>query len=175
MPGNVMQRGLVMKQLTFICLPPPPPSFSSSASLNLNVSHYSVAMKTHLAAHLGTSDRCWQTSVYESVYMVLVCLSRVCICFHTVCMNHHIDWAEPPSVCRELDGARYLVIYARCLRAGGAQRDSCGTGSAITALGLFGVFPVVIPSKENSTFTCHFSFPKWARKQGRRGAPGPTR
>lgn len=36
---------------------------------------------------------------------------------------------------------------------------------SITALGLYSVFPVVIPSKENSTFTCHFSFPKWARKK----------
>ena len=56
------------------------------------------------------------------------------------------------------------------------QRDSCVTVEerSISALGLFSVFPVVIPSKENSTFTCHFSFPKWAEEQSRRGAPGPA-
>lgn len=54
------------------------------------------------------------------------------------------------------------------------KRQLCHWERSISALGLFGVFPVVILSKENSTFTCHFSFPTWAGKQGCWGAPGPT-
>lgn len=52
------------------------------------------------------------------------------------------------------------------------KRQLCHREKSITALGLYSVFPVVM-SKENSTFTCHFSFPKWAKKKGRWGAPGP--
>lgn len=64
-----------MKPLTFICLPSSPPS--SSASLNPNVGHYSVAMKTHSQGHLDASDRRWQTSAYESVCIAVLRVSCV--------------------------------------------------------------------------------------------------
>lgn len=142
-------------------------------------------MKTHLTAHLSTSDRCWWIWVCESVRLCVAISPNVCICFHTVGMNHHVDWVDSPSLCYKLDSARYFVItYCMCVCVLFAspvwavwvytKGQLCHRERSITALGLFSVFPVVIPSKENSTFTCHFSFPKWAGKQGRWGAPGPT-
>lgn len=40
------------------------------------------------------------------------------------------------------------------------KRQLCHGERSISALGLFSVFLALIHSKENSTFTCHFSFPK---------------
>lgn len=137
------------------------PSFlSSSASLNFNVSasHYPVAMKTHLTAHLSTSR---QVLVDVGVWICAGISPNVCICFHTVRMNHHVDWVESPSLCYKPDSARYLVMmYCMCVLSESpawavwahTKRQLCRRERSITALGLFSVFPVVILSKENSTF-----------------------
>lgn len=98
--------------------------------------------------------------------------TNVGICFHTVQMNHHADWVESPSPCYKLDTARYLVIMCSavcvcvCVSSlspawaawAHTKRQLCHRERSIAAEGLFSVFP----SKENSTFTCHFSFPKCA-------------
>ncbi len=91
-------------------------------------------MKTHLTAHLSTSDRCFWIWVCESVCKCAAISPNVCICFHTVHMNHHVDWVESPSPCYKQDSARYLVIMycmcVSCLRAlhelhERIQRDIC--------------------------------------------------
>lgn len=174
-----------MEWLTFICLPPPPLSFSSSASLNLNVSasHYPVAMKTHLTAHLSTSDRCLWIWVCESVCKCVAISPNVCICFHTVRMNHHVDRVESPSLCYKLDSARYLVIMycmcVSCLRAlhelyERIQRDICVTERGLSLLWDCLVFSLSL-SRVKKTALSHVTShsPKWAGKQGRWGAPGP--
>lgn len=74
-----------MKPRTFIRLPSSPPS--SSASLNPNVGHYSVAMKTHSQGHLDTSDRRWQTSAHESVCIAVQRVSRVCLHVFPLCLQ----------------------------------------------------------------------------------------
>lgn len=92
-------------------------------------------MKTHLTAQLSTSDRCWWIWVCVFKRICMVISPNMCICFHTVRMDHRTGWVELPSPCYKLACARYLVItycmcVCFCLRAPHElyeriQRDSC--------------------------------------------------
>lgn len=79
-----------------------------------------------------------------SVWICVAISPNVCISFHIVRMNHHVDWVELASLCYKLDSARYLVIFishvcVSCLRAlhelhEHIQRDSCVTERALSLL-----------------------------------------
>lgn len=144
-----------MEQISFICLPPPPLSFSTSASLYLNVSHYLVVRKTCLMAYLSSSNRYWK--------IISVCLSHQMYIFVYVLATWTTTWVSGMLGPSCTDPDIFFISFS-------AHKELV---VSVSIWGLFSVFPATISKKKNNAFKCHFSFPKWARKQAHWRAPSP--